>query len=267
MSNYDPATMVPLLGSFGVELTNHCNLKCGICWSQNPQIHPPREKGFMSPWLFKKIVDQLAEYYETKSHRRMFLSLSYGGESLLHPDFDELLAYAASKRAFKIQLITNGILLREHLPELNRHKVLVTVSYHAHPPELKKQVDQNITSLLVRRGLNRTNIAVVDAEAPGLFKEAKAKFGPMVYNYPLITEDLKYVDGERAGESFCRFPFTNMVALWNGDVWPCCRLLSSDFPSLGNLNESTVAEVWDGEAYKRLRQDPDSYPCRNCELY
>ena len=120
MSNYDPDRMVPLLQSVALELTNHCNLSCGICWSQNPQIYPPREKGFMDPELFKNIIDQLAEHRKN-THKRIFLSMGYGGESLMHPHFDELLVYAASKKCFKIQLITNGIHLKEHLDVLLRH--------------------------------------------------------------------------------------------------------------------------------------------------
>jgi len=131
----------------------------------------------------------------------------------------------------------------------------------------RKQVDQNINSLLARRGHTPVNIAVVDAEAPGLFKEAKHKFGPMVYNYPLISEDLKYLDGKRDSAKYCKFPFINMSVLWNGDVWPCCRLLSSDFPSLGNLNNGTIMEVWDGEPYRSLRLDPENFPCKDCELW
>ena len=266
MSNYDPERMVPLLQSVALELTNHCQLGCSICWSQNPSLHPPREKGFMDRGLFKSIIDQLVEYRKD-AHKRIFLSMGYGGESLMHPYFDELLVYAASKRSFKIQLITNGLDLRDHIDVLLRHRVLVTISYHHVPLGLKKQVDDAIMLLLSRRGTNRVNIAVVDAEHPGLYREARDKFGGMVYNYPLISEDLKYLEGERKGEPYCKSPFHYMGILWNGDVWPCCHLLSSDFPSLGNLNNGTINEIWDGELYRSLRLDPDAFPCKECQLW
>ena len=216
--------------------------------------------------LFKNIVDQLAEHRKN-THKRIFLSMGYGGESLLHPYFDELLVYAASKKCFKIQLITNGIHMKDHIDLLIRHRVLLTISYHDIAPGLKKQVDDAILLLLSRRGTNRVNIATVDAEAPGLFEEAKDKFGAMVYNYPLISEDLKYLEGERKGEAYCKSPFHYMGVLWNGDVWPCCHLLSSDFPSLGNLNNGSIMEVWDGKPYRKLRLDPEAFPCKECQLW
>ena len=268
MSGYDPVTSIPRLGSVALELTNHCNLSCGICWSQNPVLYPPREKGYMDPDLFKKIIDEIVSDHENDSDRKTWLSLSYGGESLMHPDFDELLEYAAKTRFFDLQLITNGILLPEHLTALLKHRVRITVSYHHHTPDMKTNVDRNIENLLIRRGHTPVNVAVVDAEAPGLYAEARNKFGACTYNYPMITEDLKYVDDRiEPLPAFCRFPFVNMAVLWNGDVWPCCRLLSSDFPSLGNLHELSTMEVWDGPAYINLRLHPEQYPCKHCEVY
>ena len=263
--NYDAETMVPLLHSVAIELTNHCNLKCPVCWSQNPQLHPPRPQGFMRPELYKSVIDQLTDYYQ-ETHTRIDLCLNYGGESLLHPSFDELLTYAKQKRAFRIRLITNGLLLHRHINLILRYGILMNFSYHQVPEDLEKIRDQNIRSMIARRR-KRFNVAVVDGEAPGLYEEAKEKFGHMVYSYPLITEDLKYADGKRKGDPFCKSPFHYMAILWNGDTWPCCHLLSSDFPSLGNVNDRGVIEIWEGEEYNHLRRSPEDYPCRNCELW
>lgn len=266
MSGYDPDRMVPLLQSVAIELTNFCNLSCDMCWSQNPIIHPPRAKGFMSLYLYKKVIDDLETYYKM-SKKRILLCLSFGGESLLHPSFDEMLTYAKDKKCFKLQLITNGLLLREHIPILARIGVMVTISYHKLRPDLKEILQRNITSMIARRGSNRLNVAVVDEEEPGLFNEAKALFPHITYNYPMITEDLKYTDGLRKGDPYCKSPFHYMAILWNGDVWPCCHLLSSDFPSMGNLNNGTIMEIWEGEAYNHLRKNPENFPCSECELW
>jgi len=254
------------LQSVALELTNHCNLNCSICWSQNPVLYPPRDAGFMKLTLFKSIIDQLAADPDIQ-RVKPWLSLSYGGESLLHPQFKELLEYASSKGIFRLQLITNGILLKQHIPLLIQHKVMTTISYHMHDPKTRKTVDHNIRKLLSMRGGLPVNVAVVGAEAAGLYASAKTKFKDIVYDYPLITEDLKYADGTKPAEFFCQFPFTNMAVLWNGDVWPCCRLLSSDFPSLGNLNYSSVVQVWNGSLFDAVRSGGEGYPCEHCEVY
>ena len=51
----------------------------------------------------------------------------------------------------------------------------------------------------------------------------------------------------------CFFGWYSMVVTGNGDVRPCCYLLQPDYPALGNLAQSTVAEVWHGAGYERLR--------------
>jgi sulfatase maturation enzyme AslB (radical SAM superfamily) len=259
--------MSPLLHNVALELTNKCNLSCEMCWSQNPVLYPPREKGFMSFDLFKNIVDQLEEYRNT-AHRRMTVCLDYGGESLLHPDFTQMLTYIGNKRTFRLRLITNGLLMNTPIIRLlNKYGVLVTISYHKVNPHQRKIIDDNITHLLSMRGYTRVNVAVVSKEDPKLVGQARAKYGHIVFEYPLMTEDLKYVDGLRKGDPFCKSPFHYMAVLWNGDVWPCCHLLSSDFPSLGNLNNGTINEIWDGEPYTNLRLDPNNYPCKTCELW
>lgn len=261
--DYDFTTQTPVLHSVAVELTNHCNLSCPICWSQNPKLHPPRPQGYMSLELYKSVIDQLTDYYK-ETHTRINLCLNYGGESLLHPDFTEMLIYAKEKRAFRLRLITNGLLLRKHINLILRYNVLMNFSYHRLPEKQAQVRDDNIRSMIARRR-TRFNVAVVDGEAPDLFLEAWTKFGHMVHRYPLITEDLKYADGKRKGEPFCKSPFYYMAVLWNGDTWPCCHLLSSDFPSMGNVADQGVIEIWEGEMYNMLRQDSPCEPL--CELW
>jgi radical SAM protein with 4Fe4S-binding SPASM domain len=58
--------------------------------------------------------------------------------------------------------------------------------------------------------------------------------------------------------------------LWNGDVVPCCY----DFDGrmvLGNLRQQSIAEIWNGAAYGKLRRadealDFSAYPiCQVCD--
>ena len=85
-----------------IELASACNLRCTYC----PRHFVNDLKGFMEVTLYKRLIDEIAEYPETivVLHRR--------GESLLHPQFIEMMNYIRGK--FKmVQLATNATLLNK----------------------------------------------------------------------------------------------------------------------------------------------------------
>jgi MoaA/NifB/PqqE/SkfB family radical SAM enzyme len=89
-----------------IELTNECQLACATC---------PRDKhdaadydiGSMSFEDFRRIFAQVETGLET-------LDLTGLGESLMHPDIFEIIAWVRSRRPVHIYLTTNTILLTEH---------------------------------------------------------------------------------------------------------------------------------------------------------
>lgn len=82
------------LTSVSIELTNDCNMKCEYCFARE------REVGYMTFDLFKNIVNQIPRFCR--------ISLSFGGESGLHPDFDKMVKYAKDKGFRKMALYSNG---------------------------------------------------------------------------------------------------------------------------------------------------------------
>jgi sulfatase maturation enzyme AslB (radical SAM superfamily) len=94
-----------------IEPTDYCNCDCIMCTRaligvENPHNVP---KGFMDLEVFKGIIDGLEFGSEP-----LAIKLFWIGESLLHPDFKAMLAYAAKsikgKNAY-IDLHTNATLL------------------------------------------------------------------------------------------------------------------------------------------------------------
>ena len=80
-------------GIFNIELTNRCPMKCIMC----PRTyHMTRDQGFMDFALFKKIIDELAAV-NTSFHNDRVVWLHHFGESLLHPEFNLFIRYAAEK--------------------------------------------------------------------------------------------------------------------------------------------------------------------------
>lgn len=81
-----------------VVITRRCNLACGYC-NEYDAVSPP-----VPAELVKQRIDKLAEL------GTWFLEFT-GGETLLHPDLIELVAYGARKKFYERWIITNGYLL------------------------------------------------------------------------------------------------------------------------------------------------------------
>jgi len=90
------------------EISSSCNMDCGFCfsdWRENPNQ--------LSTSKAREVIDFLC------SHDVDALSFT-GGEPLLRPDLGELVKYAKRKGLVTI-LTTNGILLKERLPEFAQY--------------------------------------------------------------------------------------------------------------------------------------------------
>ena len=89
-----------------INITNKCNVECPFCCMYSN----PSSNRFMSFDTFKRIVDETEENFELQLE---------GGEPLLHKNLFLFLEYAVStNRCTKIILLTNGILLEEHINRL-----------------------------------------------------------------------------------------------------------------------------------------------------
>ena len=68
----------------------------------------------------------------------------------------------------------------------------------------------------------------------------------------------------REGHSWCGSAWDSIVLLANGDVMACCVPTTR----IGSLRTQTLEEIWNGDAYQRLRQrvNSDDPPdvCKNC---
>src|SRR5215813_12688520 len=72
----------------------------------------------------------------------------------------------------------------------------------------------------------------------------------------------------------CAYPWQQMIIDPTGDVTPCCYYHAYGVgglnSALGNTNEQTIEEIWNGEAYRCLRQThldgdiPAGHPCHKC---
>ena len=91
-----------------LDITNHCNLKCPICYCSIPGFKARGRD--MTPFEFKQICEKLSG-----NIRRLGLSCTF--EPLTHPNFEEFLPYLKILGKCQSVINTNGILLSKKRSE------------------------------------------------------------------------------------------------------------------------------------------------------
>ena len=266
-----------------VELTSLCNYRCIMC----PNKDMDKEAhGTMDFALYKKIIDEAADF-------AFDVNLAHRGESLLFPQIEEAILYAKRKGLFT-RLHTNGSLLTEELA----HKILgsgldrLSFSFDGFDKDTYERTRvgghfektrQNIIRFLeIKRGKKLktpiTSIEVINFEynkRPQAKKEFEAKFKDLPLD-SFVFKDLHNWAGETSRKhtskhySTCTFPWNALVVFWDGNVLPC----SQDFFGsniLGNVNESSLRDIWNNTRITQLREKlsnkdiRDLKACRECD--
>jgi radical SAM protein with 4Fe4S-binding SPASM domain len=262
--------IIPRLSSVDIEPTNVCNLRCKICYAQRPVLYSPRKKGFLDFKLYKKIIDELSTFGYTIN-----LGLNFGGESLLHDGFIDIMDYAVSKGVFRIQFVTNGTLLSdaviEALIDLKIDNVTISLDGLDEVHESIKigsdynVIKNNILKLVKKRGSKskpKIGVNLVECEqAPNDVLDF-INFWVNTVDYivisPYLSEDLRIIKPTFFDEAltkennFCSSPFRYLAILWNGDVTTCCHDING-VNILGNVVKQSIADVWKSKKFRDLR--------------
>jgi len=233
-----------------IESTNICNAKCVFC----PRDEMHRRQGVMSFDLFKKIVDECAELGIT--HVRVH---NYG-EPFIDRRLVEKVRYAKGKGIQEVGMISNGSLITE---EVARGMI-------------EAGLDDNVERLVrLRAELGRRRPKLI---LSFVRQNNSADEQAFIEHWKAIADKIHITDlhnwaGTLNRESDvnypCYRPWLTFTILWDGRVSLCC----ADFDGrtvLGDLNSSTIQEVWNAEPYRNVRRmhlesgGPDI--CRSCDL-
>jgi len=258
-----------------LELTNVCNMKCSRCWSQSPVLNGARPKGFMTRELFYSILIELTSNYPLKE---MIVGLNYGGESMLHPNFEEYSDACADKHFRELQLATNGTMLSGRMNKvLLRDFTQIAVSLH-NVKELQwviartKSLFEGREKGAVRPNI-RANIVAEEFNQQQLDDVTEAIHGHVdgVRIVGAISEDLQLPGNDKGPVNplwpGCQSLYFYLGVLWNGDALPCCHILSPGAWSLGNVDQESLKEVFHGKTYENLRNRHfEGSPCMTCQV-
>ena len=241
--------------------------------------------------LFRKIIDEAKEFVYD-------MNLHHTGESLLHPEIIEMIRYA-NRTGIYTRLHTNATLLDEEKAKgiLDVGLDFLSFSFDGYDKETYEGI---------RRGANFEKTLGYILDFLRLKKERRQKkplvifevinfsekpddsaqqiaFRQQFEGLPLDkfvikaphnwggTYDLEGNPIHPEKYCACTFPWYALVVFWNGNVSPCPQDFFNNL-SLGNVNESSIREIWHGRPLVNIREKMkqkkyhDLHPCATCDL-
>lgn len=257
-----------------VEITNICNLNCSFCSDSG------RRPAFIDAEAFSTILDQIKPYTQ-------YIYLHVKGEPLLHPDFGKLLDISYNK-GFKVNITTNGTLLKKLTPSLFNSKAVrqINISLHSFSEQSNNKTKSDYLktiALFVKEALAKSNIYISlrlwNLQADGNNKENDNEF---IINTIQDELDIQFPSLEiaRNGESikiadnlflhfeyeftwpninasisnvkgFCLGLRNQIAILTDGTVVPCC-LDSEGVIDLGNIHKVPFSKILISKRYTAI---------------
>ncbi|MEE9609671.1 MAG: radical SAM/SPASM domain-containing protein [Desulfatiglandales bacterium] len=264
----------PIPLNVDIELSSLCNARCPFChFGDKNYLKFLREKSangisysrLMPTEIARRLIDECAEIGVPA------LKMNVRGESTLHPDYSEIIRYAAEKNKFydilvntngdvsvsayhglvaatKVMISLDSLVLETYKrmrPGLNFENVLRTVR------ALRRSGHPN---LWVRRVVTKQNkdedfISMCKTKWPGINVSEHACFD----RNPDVSFSVDPIDPAWP-RRYCVQPSQRLVVRANGDVVPCCVVWNDDENLImGHWPEQNLLEIWNGEKIKALR--------------
>ncbi|WP_107943616.1 radical SAM/SPASM domain-containing protein [Metasolibacillus sp. FSL H7-0170] len=258
-----------------IEITSVCNLACSFC--------PPtaRAKGLIKLEQFNKILDEI------RPHTK-YIYLHVKGEPLLHPRIDQLLD-AAHEKGFKVNITTNGTLIKKNFHKLLGKPALRQINFSLHSFDghegsenrekylgdilhFVREVQQHnviisyrlwnlqkneVPDIVARR--NRETLEMLEREyhLDYLIEErVEPGKGIKIARNIYLNQDHEFrwpslLAPEDDGKGFCHALRSHAAILVDGTVVPCC-LDGEGVIDLGNIHETSFSDIVDSERANRI---------------
>lgn len=249
-----------------LEITNVCNLSCTFCHLTK------REPRFIKVDEFKTAAGNLRSVTE-------YLYFHLMGEPLLHPDLDEFFNISQDL-GFKVNITTNGTLLKEKESVLLNAKALRKVSISLHCFEVntigmslsqyleicfdfcKKAADKGIIAVmrLWNKGgadcMNEEILKRMHERFDGEWQELHSGYKLREYVFLEWGEFFEWPDKEAQdfGSNHSCYGLRDQVGvLVDGTVVPCC-LDSEGTINLGNIYKENIEDILASEMAVALKK-------------
>jgi radical SAM protein with 4Fe4S-binding SPASM domain len=281
--------------SVSTELTNNCNLSCPHCCSGSGRML--RKRGFMDIALFKKAMKELRPYLYN-------VNLYFQGEPMLHPMFFSFISNClktnsvVSTNGHYLSVENSERIVRSGLSKLiisvdgvdqetysiyrvngNLNTVTEGLKNLSHARERYKSSLKTEIQFLVNR-FNENQVAQIKEFAKSVHTQLRLKSMQITDKSDIGSwlpadnrfKRYKIKDGSYELKSSmpdrCARLWFNPVITWDGKVLPCCFDKDAEYV-MGDLNQDTFREIWDGPKYRVFRKSILTGRhtvgiCRNC---
>lgn len=271
-----------------LEITSRCNYHCRMC----PRHNLKRPKINMAKELCFKVLDELDKYGAEG------VWLYHLGESILHPDWKEIVSYAGKKDNIgMLWFSTNGYAFNKDCADFILDSRITFLNYSLHgtnaqtygyvsPAENYPKVRKNLEYLLARKkALRRGLILHIQMIEQAGTRDNINEFLETFYETGEIVSInmLEYANlpNNRYGLKRQRPPVVkkcnritrgDCFIVSNGDVQPCDATYNSEI-LLGNVKKGTVYDIWNSLTRKKilaLNQKNQMYKiphCKKCTDY
>lgn len=235
-----------------IETYNRCNGSCEFC-PVNKNVDT-RQAHFMTEKLFYKIISELQE-------------INYNGRISLFSNNEPLL----DKRIFKFSKY-----IRKHLPEATIHMFTNGTLFNVEKfKELIIELDELIIDNYTQ---DLSLIKPVKEIAEYCYNNTE-----LIKKVSIVLRKPKEILSSRGGEAPnrkvkeiysgvpCSMPFQQMVIRPTGKVSLCCNDPLGKY-TLGDLSNNTIKEIWNGNAYKDIRNliskgRENIEHCKYCDVF
>ncbi len=259
-----------------VSITNVCNLECTHCFHKEFKKRDDYHATNLEFGIWEKVCKETAEW------PGVVMNFGTDGEPLCHPRFLDMLRLAREYKITPINITTNGVLMNgafnEAIVKENLTDVM-NISLDAVNPETFKKIRggdlskvvSNVNDLIERRNRAESpmkiQVNIIDQpDAAAEVEEFRRVWGDKVDNVMVRTYyDATAVTGQtgknitgkqKEFDEIERWPCQQLWRRFNIGDDGTARFCVDDWfnkTRIGDLREESIAGIWTGEAYNRLR--------------
>ena len=261
-----------------IDTTEFCNLACIHCPHPAFKVSEHYSGSSLDPELNAKAVDEVRE---SGGGRAQYIRYTGSGETMIHPNFFEMLAYATSRSMTTVTVTTNGVSLkRSRMEKLLATGVnMVDISIDAYSAETYAKIrvngDLNVTRANVLRLIEackqpgvKTKVVVSFIEQPQNAHETKdfeAYWKDHGAEYVVIrrlhsaaggvinTAQIMRAENAKVVRHPCLYPWERVVVTPRGHL-SFCPADWSHGATITDYRTTTIYETWQSEFYQKLRE-------------
>ena len=268
-----------------IEPTSICNLRCIMCFQVDKSFTKKEFMGMM-PWnIFKKTVD------EVSSNNCKAVTLASRGEPTLHPKLPEMIEYISQKGILDLKINTNATKLNEKISRsiLKNNVSELVFSLDAGNKEtyekvrVKGRFDQVLQNIINFNKLRNeeykhskcitriSGVKVLEEQDIDQMTSFWKEYVDEVAIKPATPRWDSYNNEKYYKKEPCTQLWERIYVWYDGKLNPCDFDYKS-FLSVGNIENSSIKEVWNSKAYNLLRKNilkkkrDSCYPCDRCPL-